>query len=216
MSLFQNANYLLEDDGVLEEGNSLFVIFKDNEPFEVVGSRKEAKANVEDYKSHRDSRGAKFDILPYKSIAKKLEKTKPNSYKKLQSLKATHGKLSNEEILEEQLTPMTGDGFYEEGSANLKTPMRRSIGNGISKLGNYHKHLSSITSGLLQVFEKNNAKILFLGTVWDGMFTGKLREGETFEGKFEIAIDDKEIKNSLLICNIYRMKNSYELNAYLS
>jgi len=71
---------------------ALFVIFKDNEPFEVVNSRKEAKDNVDDYNSHKDK--GKYEIKPLSKIEDVLKKTKPKSFDKLQKLKAQNSKVN--------------------------------------------------------------------------------------------------------------------------
>jgi hypothetical protein len=77
-----------------------FIIFKDNEPYEVVGSKKEADSNVEDYRGHKDNKGSKFEVAPLSKYEDKLKKLKPKSYKKLQDLKKQADKVSKKESVE--------------------------------------------------------------------------------------------------------------------
>jgi len=74
----------------ISEGKELFIIFKDNEPYEVATGRDVAKSYMKDYESHSDNKGAKFVIKPLKGIEATLKKLKPKSYKKLQDLKKQH------------------------------------------------------------------------------------------------------------------------------
>lgn len=127
-----------------------------------------------------------------------------------------------EVVLEESLHPMSGDNSWDDSGqkVSISASLRRSLSNGLDKMGNYHDTLSAIITGIFKVFNKNGIDILLDGTVWDGMFTGKLRSAETFRQNFELAIDNKKIKNAVLVLNIYKMdggaKVSYELNTYIA
>jgi hypothetical protein len=82
----------------IEEAKALFVIFKDNEPYEVVTSKKVADSNLKDYSGHPDNKGSKFSSRPLKGIADKLKKLKPKSYKKLLKLADQNGTPINESL----------------------------------------------------------------------------------------------------------------------
>lgn len=99
MSMAVDAYKWAKDLKVVKESVEMkeaaqFIIFKDNEPYEVVGSKKEADSNVADYKSHKDNKGSKFDVKPLSKYEDTLKKTKPDAYKKLQDLKKQSDKVS--------------------------------------------------------------------------------------------------------------------------
>jgi hypothetical protein len=63
-----------------------FVIFKDNEPFEVVDGRKESQYRINSYRTHPGNKNSSFSVKPLSKVEDLLRKLKPKSYQKLQKI----------------------------------------------------------------------------------------------------------------------------------
>lgn len=85
---------------------------------------------------------------------------------------------------------------------------------------NYYGSLSEVTQVVIAALEKAGLTPLTGGEAWVGTFTGALSEGETARINLDLAMEDKKVKNSQLVLNIFKMdgvtKTTYELNTYLS
>ena len=84
----------------------------------------------------------------------------------------------------------------------------------------YYPSLSELTSSVVTALGTVGLTAVAPGQErWVGTFTGALSSGETAHLKEDLVLGDKEVINSKLILNIFKMdtnKIAYELNSYLS
>lgn len=94
----------MEGDETINEAKDLYVIFQNNEPFEVVSGKKIADSNMQDYRSHPDTKKNKdkYEARPLSKVGDKLKKLKPKSYEKLLKLADQNGTPINEEFISER------------------------------------------------------------------------------------------------------------------
>jgi len=118
------------------------------------------------------------------------------------------------------LHPMgSGTPISTEGTTSI-TSKERNIFQKVIGKENYYGSLSAITDQVMKALEQAGITPRTGNESWGGTFSGALSEGDHAKINLDLLKGGKEVTNSKLILNIYKMdgvqKTTYELNTYLS
>lgn len=126
----------------------------------------------------------------------------------------------NKKVLNEgYIHPMASDiDIVTDGEINITNKERRMY---INAIGNerYFNTLGELIDYVLTSLKSIGIIPKFMGSEWTGSINGAMSDGEDVRLRFDIVKDNKDIKNSMLIIDIYKDNSRvkpYELTTYLS
>jgi hypothetical protein len=112
----------------------------------------------------------------------------------------------------------SGKSLDINGEINIVQKDRRLFANAVKEF--YFLNLSELVEYVISALKPLGlVPKVGIDEEWVGGMTGALSDGEDARLKIELVKDNKDVKNSMLILNIYKdnSKNKpYELNTYLS
>lgn len=122
------------------------------------------------------------------------------------------------DLLNEGMMNPLGSGMQIQidGKVAIKASDRRKINNVLSK-GIHFKTVSDLSRYVINAFKGTSVIPIIGNETWTGTFTGSPQTEIMESMKLSLIQDGKEVKNALLILNIYKLpQGTLELNAYIS
>ena len=112
----------------------------------------------------------------------------------------------------------SGNSLDINGEINIAQKDRRMYANTVKEV--YFSSLAQLVEYVMNALKPLGlVPKVGIDEEWVGGMTGALSDGEDTRLKIELVKDNKDVKNSMLILNIYKdngRSKQYELNTYLS
>jgi len=123
----------------------------------------------------------------------------------------------NNKIKSGMMSPLgSGEQVDVDGKVALKANMRNKINRVLTKKQHF-KSVAELSKHVMSSFKNTDVVPMAGYEKWTGAFTGSPNTEAMEKMKISLTQGTKEVKNAMLILNIYKMQSgTLELNAYIS